>query len=104
MHCEICCHNNWFYKFNDENYTKPLKNTIFHKMMKITGYNWIINPNSYNECLVCNQCLLEKIYNCNLIQKYDLLQNLHIYIILKKIITKNNLPSELTKIIYKYMD
>ena len=95
MHCQICCLNEGFYNFNDEEYSIPLKNTRYYTMLQITGYNWIINPNSYNECLVCNDCLLQKIYKCNIIQKYYMIKELHIFFVFKKIMLKYNIPSEL---------
>ena len=103
MHCELCCFNEGFYKFNDEDYSLPLKNTRYYTMLLMTGYNWVINPNSYNQCSVCYDCLLQKIYECNIIEKYYMIKELHIIFVFKKIILKYNIPLELSKIIRLYL-
>ena len=104
MHCQICCLNEGFYEFDDEEYSTPLINSRYYTMLIITGYNWVINPNSYNACFVCYDCLLQKIYECNIIQKYYMIKELHIFFVIKKIILKYNIPSELSKIIKLFLN
>lgn len=86
--CQICCWNDADYFFNDDDYS----------LSKINNYNF--NENNYNPCYVCNSCLLEKIYCCNLEQKNILLKELLIFFEVKNISIIYNIPVEIFRLIF----
>ena len=74
--CEICCYNDAFLLFDCDEYTAPPFGTKLYEISKYTGYNHVINQNGYNAIFVCNNCLIKRIYKCNVQKKYDLLKEL----------------------------
>jgi len=101
--CFICLWNKTTYFFNDKEYSKPLKNTKMYKLYKYTGYNHVINPNSFNPCYVCDDCLINNVYCCDIETKYNLIKEIKKYLASLKIIEKYNIPNEIFKKIIKYL-
>jgi hypothetical protein len=100
--CMLCC---WDYAsiiFNDEDYARPPINSELYNIQLLTGYNWVINPNSFNKCTVCNECLIDKIYECNINQKTYILEDLLIYHTTREVLNCR-LPKELVNIVYSYI-
>ena len=100
--CNICLWNDSFTFFNCSEYTLPPINSELYNLYIFTGYNHVININSYNPMYVCNECLLFTVYNCNFELKYNLLKELKIYNSILEIMKKFNLPNEMFRIIYKF--
>ena len=103
QYCQICLWNDSFILFDDSEYTSPPFDGEFYRIQLLTGYNWIINPNCFNNIYVCNECLLEKVYMCNYESKYYMLEELKINMLVRKVLSKNNLPNEMFYEIYKFL-
>jgi hypothetical protein len=101
--CFLCLWNNSDYYFDDNEYSKPLLNTKSYKLYKYTGYNHVINPNSFNPCYVCNNCLLFNIYCCDEELKYLLLLELKKHLIYLDVFKKNNIPNEICNKIISFL-
>lgn len=76
--CQICCYNDAYMLFDCDEYTLPPFGSHLYELSVYTGYNHVINPNSFNPVFVCNDCLLERIYNCNIENKQNVLSELKI--------------------------
>ena len=76
--CQLCCYNDADLFFDCSEYTLPPFSSKLYELSVYTGYNHVINPNSYNPIYVCNDCLLDKIYNCNMENKYNMLCELKV--------------------------
>jgi hypothetical protein len=76
--CEICCYNDADLLFDCDDYTLPPFGSYLHQLSVYTGYNHVINPNSYNPVFACNNCLYEKIFNCDIENKCNVLYELKI--------------------------
>lgn len=101
--CRLCCWNDAFMFFDDREYTLPPYSSLTYMWCCTTGYNHVINPNGYNPVLVCNDCLLEKIYKCDLVTYDEMIKNLKIFFILNEIGEKKDIPTEIIKEIQKYL-
>ena len=102
-YCQICLWNDSYVYFDDSEYSKPPLSSEFYHIQTLTGYNWIINPNCYNNIHVCNDCLLDSVYMCNFEKKYYVLQELAINVLVRNILLANKLPTEMFGEIYKYL-
>lgn len=78
IYCQICNVLHYFIHFDEKDYPKPNYIKSFH-------YNYIINPNCYNPIRVCYDCLIEKIYTCDIELKYKVLKELIYITSIKKI-------------------
>ena len=99
--CDICLWEDALLEFNDTQYTLPFKHSLSYQQYLFTGYNHVINPNNYNPCVVCNYCLLDKIYCCNFEKKEKCLQEILIFVVVKEIL--QDIPNELINKIYKFL-
>ena len=102
-YCTICLWNDSHFIFNDEDYALPPLNTKMYELYTLTGYNPVVNQKSYNQCYVCNDCLLDTIFGCNYEKKYYLLQELKQYMTMKEFIKPYNIPKELEGVIHSYL-
>ena len=94
-YCLICLWNNADFYFDDKEYSKPPKNKKTYQLYKYTGYNHVINPNSFNSCYVCNDCLLFNVYCCNGELKSIFLEELNKKLACLDVIKKYNIPNEI---------
>jgi len=79
MFCQICLWNEAYTIFNCEEYSLPPVNSELYRISKYTGYNHVINSNSYNDIFVCDDCLISKVYNCDIELKQKVLEELKFY-------------------------
>jgi hypothetical protein len=103
LDCLICLWNEGIFYFDDREYSKPPLNTKSYKLYEYTGYNHVINPNSFNPCYVCNDCLLFNIYCCDEEIKYICLQEIKKYSVCLEIIKTRNIPNQIFLEIMSYV-
>ena len=101
--CKICCWNDSYEVFDDDDYSDPPLFSPMYLIKKLNGYNWVVNPNCYNHVDVCYECLLERIYCCNLEIKYNSTKEIKIYYLVLQLIKNKNIPNEIFRNIYKYI-
>ena len=102
-YCQICLWNESNLVFDDEEYSNPPYNSELYRIKLLNGYNWVINSKCYNKISVCNECLLDSVYGCDLEQKSIFLKELKIYTCLFDIVKKKNIPHDLLKYIHKFL-
>ena len=102
MDCQLCCWSEAELIFDDSEYSLPPKNTMLYEWYEMTGYNHVINNNSFNSCNVCYECLIEKIYNCDIHKKNCVLDEMMRIIELKNACNYYNIPQEIFKVIYNW--
>ena len=72
MYCEICCWYDAYTVFDDSLYSQSKLTT--------NGYNTVINQNGFNKLNVCNECLIQNIYVCDIELKHTVLEELVLYV------------------------
>lgn len=100
--CQICVWNPAIELFDDELYSKAPSYSDLFLYYELTGYNWVINPNSYNPIYVCNECLLKNVYMCDYELKIILLTEYMVSVAFLESLA-NKLPNDLIKLIRRFI-
>lgn len=101
--CQLCCWNDGLEIFDDTVYSLPPVDSFLYKLYIWTGYNHVINSNSINSCVVCYDCLIEKVYNCDVERKSMMLNELKIHLHMNNFGKQYNIPVEIMKKIQEYI-
>ena len=101
--CRLCCYNDAYIFFDDSEYSLPPYSSLSYVWTLITGYNHVINRNGFNPVLVCYDCLLEKIYECNFDIYNEMLKSLKLYFVLQEIGKQKDIPLEIIKEIQNFL-
>lgn len=102
-YCQICLWNEAYLIFDDDEYSNPPFDSEFYRIKLLNGYNSVINNKCYNRISVCNECLIDCVYGCDLEKKFILHKELKTYASLFSVLKKKNIPHVLFNKIYDYL-